>query len=146
MASKTEGESSTMTISAAVLNETHFAACYDKLNASTLKLTEFSNTEAVGTILCDRAGLLYTSIPQNGNWYAEVDGNKVDTIEVGGAMVAVALSEGEHEVRFYYHNSAFALGWKISLACVAVFAALIWKNSRHEPKAGKFGNKKKEKH
>ena len=146
MASKTEGESSTMTISAAVLNEARFAACYDKLNASTLKLTEFSNTEAVGTILCDRAGLLYTSIPQNGNWYAEVDGSKVDTIEVGGAMVAVGLSEGEHEVRFYYHNAAFALGWKISLACAAVFAALIWKTARHERRSGKFENKKKEKH
>ena len=146
MASKAAGESSTMTISAAVLDETLFAACYDVLNASTLKLTDFSNTEVEGTILCNRDGLLYTSIPQNGNWYAEVDGEKTDIVEVGGAMVAVRLTEGEHTVRFYYHNEAFALGWKISLACAAIFAALIWKRDRSRGNRGKYERKKKEKH
>ena len=144
MASKAEGEASTMTISAAVLDEAHFAACYDVLNASTLKLTEFSNTEVVGTILCNRDGLLYTSIPQNGNWYAEVDGEETETIAVGEAMTAVMLTAGEHEVRFYYHNPAFALGWKISLGCAVIFAILLWKNAQGENKRGKYV--KREKH
>ena len=142
MTCKAEGESSTMTISAAVLNEARFAACYDALCASTLELTKFSNTEVEGSITCDRNGLLYTSIPQNGNWYAEVDGEKVETRTVGDAMTAVMLDAGTHEVRFYYHNAAFALGWKISLACAAVFAVLIW---RSEKKKGRYQKIKKEK-
>ena len=144
MASKAEGESSTMTISAAVLDEVQFAACYEALNASTLELTEFTNTEVEGTILCNRDGLLYTSIPQNGNWYAQVDGREVQPLEVGEAMVALPLSAGAHEVRFYYHNAAFALGWKISLVCAAVFAVLIWKNV--QPESRKRNHNKKEKH
>ena len=144
MASKAQGENSTMTISAAVLDETHFADCYNVLSASVLKLTDFSNTEVKGTILCYRDGLLYTSIPQNGNWYAQVDGEEVDTIEIGDAMVAVEISEGEHEVRFYYHNKAFALGWKVSLICAVIFAALIWKNQQNKSNRGKYV--KKEKH
>ena len=146
MTCKAEGESSTMTISAAVLNEARFAACYDVLNASTLKLTGFSNTVVEGTITCDRDGLLYTSIPQNGNWFAEVDGEAVETVTVGEAMTAVMLTEGTHEVRFYYHNAAFALGWKISLACTAILAALIWRSYGMEEKTGKFQKVKKEKH
>ena len=144
MASKAEGESSTMTISAAVLDEVQFAACYEALNASTLELTEFTNTEVKGTILCNRDGLLYTSIPQNGNWYAQVDGKEVQPLEVGEAMVALPLTAGAHEVRFYYHNAAFALGWKISLVCATVFAVLIWKNV--QPESRKRNHNKKEKH
>lgn len=138
MTCKAAGESSTMTISAAVLNMAQFTACYDALNASTLELTEFSNTEVVGTISCNREGLLYTSIPQNGNWHVEVDGKEVEPLAVGDAMVAVMLTEGDHEVRFYYQNKAFSMGWKISLVCAAAFAVLIWKNGLPESKKGKY--------
>ena len=146
MASKTAGESGTMTISAAILNEAQFAAAYDALNAATLKLTAFSNTWIEGTIDCEQAGLLYTSIPQNGNWFAEVDGEKVETLAVGDAMVALMLDEGTHEICFYYYNKAFSLGWKISLGCAAVFIALILKYRQHTGKKGKYERNKKEKH
>ena len=142
---KTEGESSTMTISAAVLNEARFAAHYNALHAATMELTEFSNTEVIGTINCNRDGLLYTSIPQNGNWHAQVDGEAVEVVTVGGAMCAVKLTEGTHEVRFVYHNASFAVGWKITLTCVAILAALVWFQHRPEHKKGKY-QKKKEKH
>ena len=138
MTCKAAGECSTMTISAAVLNMAQFTACYDALNASTLELTEFSNTEVVGTISCNREGLLYTSIPQNGNWHVEVDGKEVEALAVGDAMVAVMLTEGDHEVRFYYQNKAFSMGWKISLGCAVIFAVLIWKNGLRESKKGKY--------
>ena len=137
MPCKTQDESSTMAISAAVLDEQQFASCYDVLSASTLELTKFGNTEVAGTITCDRDGLLYTSIPQNGNWYAEVDGKKVETLTVGDAMVALMLDEGTHEVYFYYDNWAFALGWKISVLCAAVFVALIYWDKFIYAKKGK---------
>ena len=135
-----------MTLSAAILNETGFRKCYDILNASTLELTKFTNTKVEGTIECDRDGLLYTSIPQNGNWYAKVDGEEAEVLTIGQAMCAVLLTEGEHEVQFYYHNAAFALGWKISLVCAAVFALLAWCNLRASTKRGKYEKNKKEKH
>jgi ABC-type multidrug transport system permease subunit len=40
-------------------------------------------------------------------------------------MIAVPLTEGSHTVSFIYHNAAFALGWKVSFACFAIFALLI---------------------
>ena len=92
----------------------------------------------MGTITCNRDGLLYTSIPQNGNWHVEVDGKEVEALAVGDAMVAVMLTEGDHEVRFYYQNKAFSMGWKISLGCAVIFAVLIWKNGLRESKKGKY--------
>ncbi len=119
-------ESSSMTIRAATVDEEVFRKGYNILNASTLELTEFRNTYISGTISCNRDGLLYTSIPQNGNWFATVDGKPAELVSVGGAMVGIPLTEGEHTVVFTYQNSAFDLGWKISLACLLVFAALVF--------------------
>ena len=111
-------------IRAAVLNEDIFWQGYDILSASTLELTEFRSTRIEGTIHCDRSGILYTSIPQDGNWVAQVDGKDVQTVEIGGAMVGVLLPEGDHTVTFRYQNRAFALGWKVSLVCCLAFVAL----------------------
>ena len=119
------GESGTMTLSAAILNEERFWAGYEILSASTLELTQFRNTFVEGTIECNRDGLLYTSIPQNGNWSAKVDGEDADIILIDDVMIAVPLTEGSHTVSFIYHNAAFALGWKVSFACFAIFALLI---------------------
>ena len=120
----TSGESGTMTVGAAVLDRDIFFAGYDILRASTLKLTEFKSTRLEGTVSCDRDGLLYTSIPQNGNWSVTVDGEPAAIRLVGDCMIAVELPQGEHRLVYTYRNGAFALGWKISLACTAVFLCL----------------------
>ena len=117
-------ESSTMTISGAILNHDRFFEGYNILNASTWELSRFDSTHVEGVVFCDRDGLLYTSIPQNGNWNVMVDGQSVETKLVGDCMAAVELTEGAHVVAFRYQNPAFNLGWKITLGCAAVFLLL----------------------
>jgi len=119
------GENSTMTVDAAVLDHAIFQRGYDILSSSILELTKFENTYMEGIIHCRRDGLLYTSIPQNGNWKAIVDGREVETVLVGDCMMAVELTEGSHSVTFVYENKAFALGWKVSLVCGLVFLAAV---------------------
>jgi len=75
-------EKSSMTVSAAILNENRFREGYEVLNASTLELTHFEDTLVEGTVNCNRDGLLYTSIPQNGNWSVQVDGENAEIILV----------------------------------------------------------------
>ena len=139
---KNSNESGTLTVSAAILSESRFREGYDVLNASTLELTEFTNTRVAGTIDCDRDGLLYTSIPQNGNWYARVDGEPAEITLVGDAMVSIALTEGAHEVTFVYRNAAFSLGWKISLVCAAIFGLLVYRIYQPKNRQGKYEKKK----
>ena len=117
-----ENEKGTISIQAAILNEPVFRDGYDVLAASTLELTQFQTTRLTGTIRCNRSGVLYTSIPQNGNWIVYVDGQEGEMVTIGDAMVGVLLSEGYHEIAFRYENRAFSLGWKISLLSAALLA------------------------
>ena len=120
------------------MEEEVFRKAYDVLAASTLELTEFRTDFVEGTIDCDRDGLLYTSIPQNGNWTAMVDGKEADIVLIGNAMVGVPLTQGSHTVTFIYRNRAFNLGWKISVACAGVFLLLTVVTHLPKRKRGKF--------
>ncbi len=117
-------EKGNIKITSAILDETLFRQAYDILAASTLELTHFSNTHVEGKITCNRDGVLYTSIPQNGNWYATVDGEPEEIVLIGDAMCGLILPEGEHTISLHYHNAAFSLGWKISLGCLLVLVGL----------------------
>ena len=137
------GENSNMTVNAAILDETLFRQAHSILAASTLELTEFSNTKISGLIQCNRDGLLYTSIPQNGNWSATVDGKPAEIVLVGDAMVALELTEGYHEIQFTYHNAAFSLGWKISLGAAVLLAVLYFLLYRPKRMTGKYEKPRK---
>ena len=141
----TKGDQGNINIDAAVLDEVLFRQAYDILAASTLELTEFKNTYVEGTVLCDRDGVLYTSIPQNGNWSATVDGEPAQAVLIGDTMLGLILSEGAHTVSFAYHNNAFSLGWKISLSCLVLLIGLACWEYRHifKHRKGKFENNKK---
>ena len=131
-------ESGNMQISAAILDETAFRKGYEVLNRSVLELTDFTTTRLSGTIQCDRDGLLYTSIPQNGNWRVYVDGKAAETVLVGEAMTAVYLEEGYHEVIFRYRNPAFTIGCLISLLSAGALVGLYFWIYPTMKKKGKY--------
>ncbi len=118
-------EESAVSIKAATLDDELFRQGYQLLKESTLELTNFSTTYIAGTIDCKRDGLLYTSIPQDGNWKVIVDGEEVETTLVGEAMLALHLTKGAHTVEFRYENRAFRLGLGISLGCGGLFGLCI---------------------
>jgi uncharacterized membrane protein YfhO len=117
-------ETSAMTIRAATVNETVFRSGYDVLNASTWQLTDCTTTYISGTIRCNRDGLLYTSVPQDGNWIAYVDGQPAETILVGEAMLSIPMTEGLHTVELRYENKAYEYGLLISVCCAATFGGI----------------------
>ena len=135
-----EDENSTMTVEAAVLSETLFWQGYEILKASTLELTTFESSYVKGMIHCNRDGLLYASIPQNGNWEVKVDGKPTAIRLIGDCMVGVLLTEGQHLVEYTYRNPALSLGWKISLVCAAIFFVLAQKEKKKPTtkKRGKY--------
>ena len=136
-----EKEKGTMTLTAAVLNNDRFREGYEILKASTLELTEFRNTYVAGKITCNRDGLLYASIPQNGNWHVLVDGEETEIRLVGDCMIAVELTEGMHTVEYVYRNDAFSAGWKISMVSALILLALyvvVYKPKLPKHTKGKF--------
>ena len=131
-------ETSNMTVKAATLDETIFRNAYDTLAASVWEPDEFSNSKISGTVSCNRDGLLYTSVPQNGNWVAYVDGQETEIVLIGDCMIAVPMTEGQHTFSLRYHNKAFSLSWKISLGCAIIFAALTAGAYAPKPQRGKY--------
>ena len=122
----TANQKSSLTFHGAVLDEAAFQKAYDTLNQSTWQLTKFTNTRVEGTVDAHRDGLLYTSIPQDGNWQVWVDGEKAEALTVGDAMVAVKLTQGSHTVTMRYVNRWAQLGLGISIVSLAVFLLLCW--------------------
>ncbi len=119
-------ESGSITARGGLLDDEVFRQGYDILAASTLELTAFSNTHIAGTIDCNRHGLMYTSVPQNGeNWTVTVDGKEAEIVLVGDCMIAVKLTEGTHEIEFTYKNSAYQTGLLASLLCLLIFLGII---------------------
>ena len=119
-----KNQTSNINIKAAILDETLFREAYDVLAASVWEPDEFSSTQVSGSISCNRDGLLYTSVPQNGNWVAYVDGKEAEIVLVGDCMIAVEMTEGEHTFTLRYHNKAFSFGWMFSLGCALIFTGL----------------------
>ncbi len=138
-----------LTVQSAVLQEDVFREGYEILSASTLALQEFSTTRVSGTVNCNRDGLLYTSIAQNGvrwseerlalvqklfpdasdridYWTVTVDGKEVEPVLVGDTMLGIPLTSGAHTVTFTYRNLAFELGLTLSLSCLAVFLGILF--------------------
>ena len=130
------GEDGRTTVKAAILNGNYFRTGVEILSASTLELSSFESTYVAGTVNCDRDGLLYTSIPQDGNWKVFVDGVEVEHVLVGDCMIGVMLQQGEHQVEYRYENEAFRYGWKISAAFGLLF--LICVLAAGSRKTGKY--------
>ncbi len=138
------GETGSTTLRTAILDETLFRQAYDILAASTLDLTTFENTLVEGSINCNRDGILYTSIPQNGNWTAYVDGQPAEITLIGNAMIGLQLSQGSHNITFRYNNPAFNLGWRISLVCLVAFLGLSYIIYQPGNKKGKLQTTREE--
>jgi len=105
------------------LNSELFERGYAKLAAQTLHLTKFTNTKVRGNVTALEDGLLYTSIPADKNWRVYVDGEKSGIVPIDGAMAAVRLNKGYHEIEFRYFNTSLLVGIIVSLVSLALFVA-----------------------
>lgn len=120
-------ESGAMTVMCAILNNDLFRQGYEILSQSVWELTSFKETFVEGIVRSNRDGLLYTSIPENGNWKVTLDGKPTETKLVGDCMIGIPITAGNHMISFRYHNSAFSLGWKISAVSFLMMLLLCWK-------------------
>ncbi len=95
------------------------------LSESTLQVEKISDTSIEGTVNANRNGILYTSIPYEKGWKAEVDGVEVEMVPVGDAMCAVNLTKGTHTVRFSYVPDGFVIGIIAFVIGLVLFILII---------------------
>jgi uncharacterized membrane protein YfhO/putative flippase GtrA len=116
-------------IQVARIDDELFDRGYALLADEILDLTEFSETKITGNITALKDGLLYTSIPDDKNWIAFVDGVKTTIIHIDGCMIALRLRGGTHEIEFRYQNGNLKAGIIINLLFLTLFAVSVMRSA-----------------
>ncbi len=80
--------------------------------------------EAALRVRLSRPAILVWSDQFADGWHVELDGKADRVLRADYAFKAVALPSGEHSVRFWYRPPGFGIAVAISLAALAVTAAL----------------------
>lgn len=78
-----------------------------------------------GSVNTLKDGVFYTSIPYEKGWTLYVDGKKTEIEPFEGALIAVNLPKGEHQITLKYTPHGFTMGVVISVIALAVFVAAI---------------------
>lgn len=108
-----------------------FKEGFNKLRENVLSATSVTDTSIDGEIDCNRDGLFYTSIVYEDGWTVKVDGEKVDTKKVGGALLAFDITKGKHTIEMSYLPSGYLIGTFASiLGIIMLIAAAFLYRSR----------------
>ena len=88
------------------------------LAAQGLRITSWKDTCIEGEICCPEAGILFTTLPDDGGWQIEIDGEAQKVITVCSYLCAARIREGKHAVRFRYTPPGFRAGLAVSGVCL----------------------------
>ena len=65
-------------------------------------------------ITAEKDGYFFLSLPYSDGWKAFVDGKETKVLRADTAFMAIALTSGEHEIKFEYETPFLSLGVKVS--------------------------------
>ena len=92
---------------------------YNSLSKNTLNVSSYSDTSIKGTISSKENCYLYSSIPYDDGWSVYVDGKKAETFEIGGTLLAIELTAGNHQIEYKYTPSGLVYG--IAVTAITAF-------------------------
>ena len=124
----------TLTFQIAAFQEDVYSRVYEKLSKNCFSIDKYGDNEINGSIQAEQEGIMLTSIPAAGGWKAYVDGDPAEWNTVGGALIAIPMEKGEHEVELRYATPYMAAGVIVSLIGILSFAvgSLFIKQKKEE--------------
>lgn len=118
-------ESGYADIYAVGLDMTNFEAGYNKLSASAMNITEFTDTHIKGTVDVKASELVYTSINYDEGWEITIDGEKIEPVAIGGALIGIDAAPGTHTIEMTYKPKGFMIGAIVSAGTLVAFVAAL---------------------
>lgn len=106
------------------LNYDLFQQDINQLKENQWNITEYNDRRIEGTINAKEGQLMLTTIPSEPGWSVEVDGKKVETIEVLKAFIGIQLTPGQHTVVMKYTPPGFVIGvitLILGIGCIVMF-------------------------
>lgn len=117
-ASKMESESTSFDFYCYTADDTVVKNMYNSLAGNSLNVESYSDTTIKGTVNAKENCYLYSSIPYDDGWSVYVDGKKAETFEIGGTLLAIELTPGQHKIEYKYFPVGFLYGIIISAVTV----------------------------
>lgn len=139
-----ESESTSFDFYSYSCDDTVLKNAYNSLKSGAMTVESYNDTSIKGTINAKEDCYLYSSIPYDDGWSVYIDGQKAETFEIGGTLLAVELKAGNHKIEYKYFPSGFSYGIIITaVTAVGICSYLIYNNS--SLKLNKTKRRKKEK-
>jgi len=98
---------------------------FDTLNAQTMQLIKYTDTEIEGTIEVTQPGYFVLSITNEPGWTLYVDGVETEKEVFAEAFISTYLEEGTHTIRLKYETPGFMMGAAVSGICILAFCATV---------------------
>lgn len=92
-----------------------------------------SSAHLVTTVAAEKAGFVLYSIPHEEAWKITVDGTPIKSVEAFGALLAVPVTAGEHEIILRYEPRGLSLGLIITgvtIMGLTLYYVLKWRKKR----------------
>ncbi len=118
-------ESGYADIYAVGLDMNNFEAGYNKLSAAAMNITEFTDTHIKGTVDVKASELVYTSINYDEGWEITIDGEKIEPVAIGGALIGIDAAPGTHTIEMTYKPKGFMIGAIVSAGTLVAFIAAL---------------------
>ena len=118
-ASTMESESTSFDFYCYTADDTVVKNMYNSLAGNSLNVESYSDTTIKGTVKAKENCYLYSSIPYDDGWSVYVDGKKAETFEIGGTLLAIELTPGQHKIEYKYFPVGSSYG--IIISSVTVF-------------------------
>ena len=118
-ASTMESESTSFDFYCYTADDTVVKNMCNSLAGNSLNVESYSDTTIKGTVKAKENCYLYSSIPYDDGWSVYVDGKKAETFEIGGTLLAIELTPGQHKIEYKYFPVGFSYG--IIISAVTVF-------------------------
>ncbi len=118
------------------LNTDVFERDIEILKKNTLKVDRFDDSSLHGTIHVDEAGVMCTSVEFDKGWTVKVDGKKVETFPLNGALLAIDLEPGDHDIEMNFRPVGLVRGVLLSVfSLVALLLLQVYLKARDTGKS-----------
>ena len=96
------------------LNENKFNEAYNILKNNEVKISDFKENKIKANINAKEDMTIYTSIPYDKGWTVYIDNKKIDTFQIGNALLGFDITKGNHNIKLIYTPKYLEIGTIIS--------------------------------
>ena len=101
-----------------------YRSALEKLKQCQLEQVQVTGSRLSGTLHATREGILLLTVPFHPGWTIWVDGEECTAQEVGGALIGIDVSEGDHTLEMEFTPPGIRLGGVLSAFSLLLAAAV----------------------